>query len=167
MVLVLLIGSSFIPQKSVGIPPAIKKLLVPGKIQKVLALDSSKETLGFLKTLAPEVLVGSSQIIRHGLIRIGTATGLRKDPLEYAAVARALDVDILVTDGSHFDAFTVGGRFVLIPGSVTGAFHVLEDNPVPSFVLIDVQPQSAVLYIYRLIGKDVKVEKLEFNKQLD
>ena len=34
----------------------------------------------------------------------------------------------------------------------------------PSFVLMDIQGHNVVTYVYRLLGDDVKVEKLDFKK---
>jgi vacuolar protein sorting-associated protein 29 len=38
-------------------------------------------------------------------------------------------------------------------------------SPIPSFVLLDVQQSGPlVLYLYRLLEDDVRVEKLEYKK---
>lgn len=68
-----------------------------------------------------------SQIITHGPLRIGIVHGHQVVPLgdteSLSAVARSLDVDILVSGATHkFEAFEFEGRFFLNPGSATGAF---------------------------------------------
>jgi vacuolar protein sorting-associated protein 29 len=46
------------------------------------------------------------------------------DTQSLAAVARAMDVDILLTGHTHrFEAFELEGRFFVNPGSATGAWH--------------------------------------------
>ena len=37
---------------------------------------------------------------------------------------------------------------------------------IPSFVLMDAQESTVTFYIYKLIGGEVKVEKLDFTKKL-
>jgi vacuolar protein sorting-associated protein 29 len=37
-------------------------------------------------------------------------------------------------------------------------------DPTPSFVLMDIQGNSVVIYVYKLIDDEVKVEKLEYKK---
>lgn len=68
-----------------------------------------------------------SQIITHGPLRIGIIHGHQVVPLgdteSLSAVARKLDVDILVSGATHkFEAFEFEGRFFINPGSATGAF---------------------------------------------
>jgi vacuolar protein sorting-associated protein 29 len=41
------------------------------------------------------------------------------------------------------------------------------DGVVPSFVLMDIQGNSVVTYVYKLIDDEVKVEKLEYKKTAD
>lgn len=40
----------------------------------------------------------------------------------------------------------------------------LASDPIPSFVLMDVQGNSVVTYVYKLIDDEVKVEKLEYKR---
>lgn len=68
-----------------------------------------------------------SQVITHGPLRIGIVHGHQVVPLgdteALSAVARKLDVDILVSGATHkFEAFEFEGRFFINPGSATGAF---------------------------------------------
>lgn len=51
-------------------------------------------------------------------------------------------------------------------GSITGAYsaHVTEVNP--SFILLAVQGDKVVCYVYELINGEVDVSKTEFSKQL-
>ncbi|KAI9345141.1 Metallo-dependent phosphatase-like protein [Zopfochytrium polystomum] len=161
-----------------------------------------------------------SRVVTVGAIRIGAIHGHTVipwgDPKALAAVARQLDVDVLVHGHTHcFEAFESEGRFFINPGSATGAFSPLAPLPVapksqedgvapdaaapdsaskdgegaeesvaspapaavekpkpappagivPSFVLLDVQGSMVVVYVYKLVNGDVKVEKLEYTKR--
>ena len=63
----------------------------------------------------------------------------------------------------------MGGALLINPGSATGAYSMVAQDPVPSFVLIDINGSAAVVYVYELLqtGEEeqhVKVDKIFFNK---
>ncbi|KAI5955706.1 VPS29 [Candida jiufengensis] len=65
----------------------------------------------------------------HDNLKIGYTNGYqivpRGDPLQLSAVARELDVDILIWGGTHrVEAYTLDGKFFINPGSATGAFSL-------------------------------------------
>jgi vacuolar protein sorting-associated protein 29 len=190
MVLVLVLGDVEIPRRCVDIPPKFKKLLVPGKIQHMILTGNigSHEMIDFLRTVCPDMqgakgdmeefltlpggrAVQDTQTLQIGAFRIGVVHGHqilpRGDPQAFSILARKLDVDVLISGNSHkFEAFEYHGRFFVSPGSITGAFHVLEPDVTPSFVLMDVQNTLIVMYVYHIIEGEIKVEKLEFTKKL-
>ncbi|SPO25794.1 related to VPS29 - involved in vacuolar protein sorting [Ustilago trichophora] len=267
--LVLVIGDLHIPFRAHDLPAKFKKLLVPGKIQQIICTGNVCNTdyLHYLRTIAGDVHLvkgdyddnphfPSSLILNHPPLRIGVLHGHQVVPAgdtqSLAAVARAMDVDILLTGHTHrFEAFELEGRFFVNPGSATGAWHPtwplrdpasvaalaekaaakakedaaaadkkgdkkvedakakrnakasdskkLDDaakdkasnskrdaeaskngedeeeeeeakeapGPVPSFALLDIQGAVVVTYVYQLIDGDVKVEKIEYRKNLD
>lgn len=64
----------------------------------------------------------------HDNLKIGYTNGYqvvpRGDPLALAAIARELDVDVLIWGGTHkVEAYTLDGKFFINPGSGTGAFN--------------------------------------------
>ncbi|KAI8621599.1 Metallo-dependent phosphatase-like protein [Chytriomyces sp. MP71] len=146
MVLVLVIGDLHIPYRAADLPAKFKKLLVPGKIHKVLCTGNvnSREALDTLRAVCadmtavvgdfddPSVLIGNAPLpttaaLTIGNVRIGLVHGHTVVPwgdrLALSAVARELDVDVLVSGHTHaFEAFESEGRFYLNPGSATGAF---------------------------------------------
>ncbi|EER31517.1 conserved hypothetical protein [Candida tropicalis MYA-3404] len=68
----------------------------------------------------------------HDNLKIGYTNGYqlvpRGDPLVLAAIARELDVDVLIWGGTHkVEAYTLDGKFFINPGSATGAFSF--DSP--------------------------------------
>ena len=269
--LVLVIGDLHIPFRAHDLPAKFKKLLVPGKIQQIICTGNVCNTdyLHYLRTIAGDVHLvkgdyddnphfPSSLILNHPPLRIGVLHGHQVVPAgdtqSLAAVARAMDVDILLTGHTHrFEAFELEGRFFVNPGSATGAWHptwplrdpasvasladksaakakkeaAASDNkadtkadvtkaskntkasdnkksddaakdkgsdskndsqtteggkdndneeedeakeaqgPTPSFALLDIQGAVVVTYVYQLIDGDVKVEKIEYRKNLD
>ncbi|KAJ3089512.1 Vacuolar protein sorting-associated protein 29 [Quaeritorhiza haematococci] len=115
-----------------------------------------------------------SRVVQHGQLKIGLLHGHQVipwgDPQALSIVARKMDVDVLVSGHTHrFEAYEYEGRFFVNPGSATGAFSTLTagtGESTPSFVLMDVQGATVVMYIYQLINGEVKVEKLDFTKKI-
>jgi len=92
--------------------------------------------------------------------------------------ARQMDVDVLCWGGTcRFEAYEMEGKFFINPGSATGAVSWVDEglgeedaeSGVPSFVLMDVQGDVLVLYVYQLRkaedgSESVGVEKVSFRK---
>ncbi|KAI9337838.1 vacuolar protein sorting-associated protein 29-like protein [Pilaira anomala] len=184
MVLVLAIGDLHIPHRSHGLPNKFKKLLVPGKIQKILCTGNTvdKETFDYLRTIAGDIVavkgdfdenqhLPQTKVITEGALRIGIIHGHQVIPWGDAEsldiTARQMEVDVLLSGHTHkFEAYEYNGRFFINPGSATGAYSSIPEatDPVPSFVLMDIQGSSVVTYVYKLIEDEVKVEKLEYKR---
>ncbi|CCH61329.1 hypothetical protein TBLA_0E02730 [Henningerozyma blattae CBS 6284] len=74
-------------------------------------------------------------VFEQGGFRIGCCSGYtivpKSDPLSLLALARQLDVDIMLWGGTHnVEAYTLEGKFFVNPGSCTGAFNT--DWPIPN-----------------------------------
>ncbi|KAF2117511.1 retrograde transporter [Lophiotrema nucula] len=192
--LVLCIGDLFIPDRAPDIPQKFKKLLAPGKIGQILCLGNttSPAVLDFLHSIAPDVhLVRGdfdvdpqstnlplSKVVTHGSLRIGFTHGHTIIPPgdgdSLLIAARQMDCDVLLWGGTHrFEAYEMEGKFFVNPGSATGAmttgWWTEEGDPTPSFVLMDVQGDVLVLYVYQLRkgadgAENVAVEKVSFRK---
>jgi len=91
-----------------------------------------------------------------------------------------MDVDVLCWGGGgRFEAYEMEGKFFVNPGSATGAACWAdqelggddeEEGTTPSFVLMDVQGDVLVLYVYTLRKgengeESVGVEKVSFRKE--
>ncbi|EEH41574.1 vacuolar protein sorting-associated protein [Paracoccidioides lutzii Pb01] len=194
--LVLAIGDLFVPDRAPDIPAKFKKLLTPGKIGQILCLGNltDRDTFEFLRQIAPDLQLVKgdfdvdspnlplSKVVTHGSLRIGFTHGHTIIPPGDAdsllIAARQMDVDILLWGGTHkFEAYELEGRFFINPGSATGAFTTTaggmgqdEEEPTPSFCLMDVQGDVLVLYVYQLRkdaqgAETVSVEKVSFRKQ--
>jgi len=190
--LVLVIGDLFIPDRAPEIPPKFRKLLAPGKIGQVVCLGNitDKETYDYLRQTAPDLHIvkgdfdteasnlALSKVVQHGGPRIGFTHGHTIIPQGDAdallIAARQMDVDILLWGGTHkFEAYELEGKFFVNPGSATGAFSpswlAIDEEPVPSFCLMDIQGDVLVLYVYQLRkdengNENVAVEKVSFRK---
>ncbi|KAK4054282.1 Vacuolar protein sorting-associated protein 29 [Microbotryomycetes sp. JL201] len=140
MVLVLVLGDIFIPTRTHDLPAKFKKLLVPGKIQQIVSTGNicDRETWEYLRGIAPDLRAvkgdfdeGStlppSLVVQHGTLRIGVLHGHQIVPVGDAealsAAARKMDVDILISGGTHrFEAYEYDSRFFINPGSASGAY---------------------------------------------
>ncbi|KAM0715658.1 hypothetical protein Q7P37_009156 [Cladosporium fusiforme] len=124
-----------------------------------------------------------SKVVTHGSLRIGFTHGDSivppGDPDALLIAARQMDVDVLCWGGTcKFEAYEMEGKFFVNPGSATGADSWMdetlgdneeEDANTPSFVLMDVQGDVLVLYVYQLKtdaegNETVGVEKVSFRK---
>ncbi len=185
MVLVLCIGDLHIPYRATDLPAKFKALLVPGKIHHILCPGNLciPELYDYFKTVCPSLHVTRGefdtnastypdhQVLDIGDFRVGLCHGHQVVPTgdieALAILQRRLNVDILVTGATHeFKAFKYEDRFLINPGSATGAFVQHGVTQVkPSFVLMDIDGSKATVYVYELGSEgDVKVDKIEFTK---
>jgi vacuolar protein sorting-associated protein 29 len=87
------------------------------------------------------------------------------DPEALAALQRQLDVDILITGHTHkTEVYEYEQKYIINPGSATGAFSPATPNVVPSFVLMAIKGPKVVTYVYELRDGEVNVSKSEFTK---
>lgn len=132
-----------------------------------------------------------SKVVTHGSLRIGFTHGDSiippGDPDALLIAARQMDVDVLCWGGTcKFEAYEMEGKFFVNPGSATGAVSWVDEGlglqdeseegvgdgeggNVPSFVLMDVQGDVLILYVYQLRkdkegNESVGVEKVSFRK---
>ncbi|KAI5798958.1 retrograde transporter [Geopyxis carbonaria] len=191
--LVLAIGDLHIPDRAPDIPPKFRKLLAPGKIGQILCLGNltDKETYEFLRGVANDIQIVKgdfdveapnlplSKVTQQGNLRIGFTHGHtiipQADSDSLLIEARRLDCDVLLWGGTHkFEAYELEGKFFVNPGSATGAitggWWAEDEQPVPSFVLMDVQGSVLVMYVYQLRtdengNESVGVEKITYRKE--
>ena len=192
MVLVLVLGDMHVPHRAAEIPKAFRKLLVPGKIQHIVCTGNivDKATWDYLKSLCPEVhavrgdfddssflphiadTLTETKVVTIGQFKIGVCHGHQVvpwgDPESLGALQRQLDCDILVSGHTHrFAAYEYEGKLFINPGSATGAYDAAfaaGEEPTPSFVLMDLQGQNAVTYVYEMKADEVKVKKVDHTK---
>merc|ERR1719291_844517 len=95
----------------------------------------------------------------HQVLPWGDQTALVK-------CAGRLGADILVSGHTHrHSIMDVGGKFLVNPGSVTGACNSLgEFDITPSFMLMAIQGMSVTLYTYEDNNGETKVSMNELKK---
>lgn len=111
-----------------------------------------------------------TKVVQIGNFKIGLIHGHQVVPwgdLEaLAAVQRQLDVDILVSGHTHQCSITqYDGKYFINPGSATGAYSSINTSPRPSFILIAVQGDEVVAFIYELVNEEINVQRIEFIKK--
>ena len=160
--LVLVVGDMFVPQRSPDISDQFKSILIPNKLQHVLSLGNigSRESNDWLKSLSndfhqvkgdyDEGDIPEKKVVQIGEFKIGMIHGHQVlpwgDQEALSNVQRELGCDILL--------------------SISGAFSYSMPDPTPSFVLMVLQGEEAIVYLYVLNDKKEKFEvnKLEFSK---
>jgi len=184
--LVLVLGDVHIPHRKDELPDLFKDLLVPGKMQHVLCTGNlvSKQMEDYLRTLAPSVHIvrgdmdygpglselPDTKVLKIGDFSIGLCHGHNivpwGDPEALANLQRHLDVDILITGHTHKnEVYEYERKYLINPGSATGAYSPITSNVVPSFVLMAVKGNKVVTYVYEIKDGEVNVSKSEFTKQ--
>merc|ERR1711865_668613 len=166
--LVLLIGDFHTPQRKSDVPHCLKELLNTDKIGMVICTGNvgSKSVVDMLQKIAGEdthIVQGDTdhafdfpetKVVQVGDFKVGIIHGHQVIPWndEKALVKHAnrLGVDILVHGQSHKHGVSeIGGKFLISPGSATGACNSVGDfENAPSFMLMAIQQQSATLYTY-------------------
>ncbi|GAX09347.1 uncharacterized protein FisN_6Lh283 [Fistulifera solaris] len=180
--LVLVLGDMHIPSRASKIPAPFKRMLVPGRMQHVICTGNCPTNDAELQSLAPNLhfVAGDwdndtsatypeSRVVQVGPFRIGVIHGHQivpwKSHAALAATRRKLNVDILITGHTHQNSVVIEDDCCYInPGSITGATSTVTSDVVPSFVLLAVQEDKVVCYVYELKGNDVEVSKTEFAK---
>ena len=75
-----------------------------------------------------------------------------------AAVQRQLDVDILISGHTHQNQIVqYDGKYFINPGSATGSYSSINSSPRPSFILIAVQGDEVVAFIYELVNEEINL----------
>lgn len=182
--LVLVVSDMNVPFKINDIPAQFKTLLIPNKIQHVLCLGNmgSKESYDWLKGLSNNFHVvkgefdeGSTfpetKVVQIGDFKIGMIHGHQVTPWgdldSLAVIQRQLGCDILLSGHTHNNSVNVyDGKYYINPGSLSGAYSYNNPDPIPSFILMVIQGDFTVVYLYELTDelKRFEVTKMEFTK---
>ena len=181
--LVLVVGDMFVPQRSPDINEQFKSILIPNKLQHVLSLGNigSRESYDWLKSLSndfhtvkgdfDEGDIPEKKVVQIGEFKIGMIHGHQVLPWgdldALTNIQRELGCDILLSGHTHqIDIKVKDKKFYINPGSISGAFSHLIADPNPSFVLMILQGEEAIVYLYILNDKSQKFElsKIEFSK---
>jgi vacuolar protein sorting-associated protein 29 len=180
--IVLLIGDMFTPQRICDISEQFRSLLAPNKINHILCLGNmgSKETYDWLKTLSNNLhyvkgdfdldeTMPDKKCVQIGEFKIGMIHGHQVIPSgdidSLGNVQRELGCDILVSGYTHELNVEVKDNVLYVnPGSISGAFSPSIKENSPSFILLALQGEIAILYLY-ILNNDTKkfeVKKMEY-----
>uniref|UniRef100_A0A6V3RWQ2 Vacuolar protein sorting-associated protein 29 n=1 Tax=Lotharella globosa TaxID=91324 RepID=A0A6V3RWQ2_9EUKA len=190
--LVLVLGDLCIPNRRGKLPDEFKTLLVPGKIKHVLCTGNvcSKSMDQYLRNLVVgnasnvHIVKGDmddnkdypeEKVVTIGGFKIGLCHGHQLVPSAHVEsllnLQRKLDVDILITGNTHQrDIYANDKKFLINPGSVTGAPTFTGNSSVPSFILMAIKGNNVVTFVYELKfdpdtnQQKVSVSKSEFSK---
>ena len=83
---------------------------------------------------------------------------------------RSLGCDVLISGHTHKTNIKVKeNKLYINPGSISGAFSPLIEDSIPSFILMVLQGDEAIIYLYTLNDKNKKFEvnKFEYTKGSD
>ena len=111
-----------------------------------------------------------TKVVQIGNFKIGLIHGHQIVPWgdmeALAAVQRQLDCDILVSGHTHQTSITQhDGKYFINPGSATGAYSATSSSANPSFILIAVQGDDVVAFIYEFVNDQVDIKTQEFSKK--
>jgi vacuolar protein sorting-associated protein 29 len=166
----------FIPLRTPEIDVQFRSILVPNKIQHVLCLGNvgNQETFDWLHSLSSDfhAIRGDYDInknlpeklsIQIGNFKIGMIHGHQIIPMGdleiLSNVQRELDCDILASGYTHQLSVNIKeNKLYLNPGSISGALSPLNEDCIPSFILMVLQGEDATIYSYVLSDKTKKFE---------
>ena len=174
--LVLIVSDLFIPLRTPEIDAQFRSILLPNKIQHVLCLGNvgNQETFDWLHSLSSDfhAIRGDYDINKNlpeklslqiGNFKIGMIHGHQIIPMGdleiLSSVQRELDCDILASGYTHqLSANIKENKLYLNPGSISGALSPLNEDCIPSFILMVLQGEDATIYSYVLSDKTKKFE---------
>lgn len=181
--LVLVLGDFHVPFRAQDVPEKFKALLVPNKMKHILCTGNlcTRQTMEYLRTIAPNVhavrgefdedsALPDHKIVEIGNFKVGIIHGHQivpwGDPEALANFQREIDVDILITGHTHSSEVYAyhNSHYIVNPGSITGAYSILNTSANPSFVLMAIKGLKVSTYVYELKNGEVSVSKSEFTK---
>jgi vacuolar protein sorting-associated protein 29 len=190
--LLLIMGDVHIPSRIDAIPEDVKNLLNSnkGKFSRVICTGDfgTLETYEWFKSLLPKSKEWNFNCVKNDFqetnlsfpdtltvksndFKIGIINGYQIVPwgdlTALSALANQMECDILVSGFTHLrGVFHFEGKWFINPGTITGAFSPLTNNPPPSFMVLFTLPEVATLYLYEYNqnSKQFDVSKIDLTK---
>ncbi len=189
---ILIMGDVHIPNRIDSLPPEITNILEENKnkFNRIICTGNfgNMENYNYFKSLLgkdyqfnfncvkndfqdtslsfPETLT-----IKSNEYKIGVINGYQIVPwgdlTTLSSYSKKLECDILISGFTHIrGVYNFEGKYFINPGTITGAFSSLSNNPPPSFMILITVNDSATLYQYELNQntKSFDVSKIELNK---
>ena len=180
--IVLLVGDMLVPQRISDISEKFKSLITPNKINHVLCLGNmgSTESYDWLKSLSNDYhcvkgdydldeSLPDKKCVQIGEFKIGIIHGHQIIPSgdidSLSDIQRQLGCNILASGFTHeLNVKTKDNALYLNPGSISGAFSPSIKDNSPSFILLALQGDIAILYLYILdnMSNNFEVKKFEY-----
>jgi len=138
-----------------------KSLLSPGHDFNCVKNDFQETNLSF-----PEFLTIKSNDFKIGIIN-GYQIVPWGDLTSLSSISKQLECDVLISGFTHVNGvYNFEGKWFINPGTISGAFSSLNNNPSPSFMLLFTVDDVAVLYLYELDvkNKNFEVKKIDLTK---
>ena len=190
--LLLIMGDVHIPSRIDVIPDGIKSLLNSnkGKFSRIICTGDfgTLETYEWFKSLLPKSKEWNFNCVKNDFqetnlsfpdtltvksndFKIGIINGYQIVPwgdlTALSALSKQMECDILVSGFTHLrGVFHFEGKWFVNPGTITGAFSPLTNNPKPSFMILFTLPEVATLYLYEYNQgtKQFDVSKIDLTK---
>ncbi len=190
--LILITGGLNVPHRIPDIPEEIKKIFSQkkNKFDYILSTGSScdRESIEWLKSLLQDQNYPKNFIdvksedknsnnlkeiesIKIGDFLISICNGSQIVPWQdietLSSLQKQTGCDILVTGFTHKpNIIYYEGKYFINPGSLSGAFSPLVNDPSPSFIILVISGDCGVIYLYELNKSTRKFEisKLDINK---
>ena len=189
---ILIMGDVHIPNRIDSIPEEVKKILEDNKSKFTRIICTGNfgniETYNYFKNLLgkeyqlnfncvkndfQETLLNFPETItiKSNEYKIGVINGYQIVPWGDLSTLRSyskkLECDILISGFTHIKGvYNFEGKYFINPGTITGAFSSLSNNPTPSFMILITVNDNASLFLYELNAntKAFDVSKIELNK---
>jgi len=190
--LILIMGDVHIPSRIDVIPEDVKSLLDSnkGKFSRIICTGDfgTLETYEYFKSLLPKekewnfncvkndfqetkLSFPDTLVVKSNDFKIGIINGYQIVPwgdlTALSALSKQMECDVLVSGFTHLKGvFHFEGKWFINPGTITGAFSPLTNNPQPSFMVLFTLPEVATLYLYEYNqnSKQFDVSKIDLTK---
>jgi len=190
--LLLIMGDVHIPSRIDSIPQEVKEILDAnkGKFSRVICTGDfgTVETYEYFKSLLPKSKEWNFNCVKNDFqetnisfpdkitvksndYKIGIINGYQIVPwgdlTALSALSKQMECDILISGFTHLrGVFHFEGKWFINPGTITGAFSPLTNNPAPTFMVLFTLPEVATLYLYEYnaSSKQFDVTKFDLTK---
>ena len=180
--IVLLVGDMLVPQRICDINEKFKSLIAPDKINHILCLRNmgSAESYDWLKSISSnyhcvkgdydfDETLPDKKCVQIGEFKIGIIHGHQIFPSgdldSLGDIQRQIGCNILVSGYTHELSINFkDNALYLNPGSISGAFSPSIQYNSASFMLLVLQGDIAIIYLYILDNKsqNFEVKKYEY-----
>ncbi len=162
---ILVIGDTHIPRRASWIPREISSLIENEKFDRIVCTGdlTDEKVLDYLKSLSEVTVVKGNmdhltlpeyEIFNAGKIKIGVIHGDQVYPRgnrdQLKAIAKKLEVDLLISGHTHSPDIHFTEVLLLNPGSATGVWGGGGGSLKPSFMILEIEDGEVAVNFYEL-----------------